>query len=77
MRIHLAGHLAWYDASRRSHVEIPLDAPTPLPALIQQLRVPAAEIAVATLNGNPVPLDDTLVTDQDLLDLYPPVGGGA
>ncbi len=76
MRLHLGGHLAWYDPQRRSWLDGPVPEPMSLPALAAQLSLPLAEIAVAAVNGRSVPLADVRVADGDRLELYPPMGGG-
>ena len=40
------------------------------------LGVPIAEVQLAVLNGELVNLSETLVSDDDEVRLYPPVGGG-
>ena len=76
MRLHLGGHLNWYDAERRTDVELPLAERVRLAELLHQLGVPRGEIVVAAVNGHAVPIDDAWVADGDRVDLYPPVGGG-
>ncbi|MBI5303256.1 MAG: MoaD/ThiS family protein [Chloroflexi bacterium] len=76
MQVHLGGHLAWYDAYKRSRLEITLDQPITLIELLQNLGVPPAEIAVAAVNGIAVELEHARVSNQDHVDVYPPVGGG-
>jgi sulfur carrier protein ThiS len=77
MQLHLAGHLAWYDPQKRARLEVRLSEPIGLVALLQQLGVPPAEIAIAAINGKAVALEDTRVSDSDRVELFPPVGGGA
>ncbi len=74
--IHLGGHLGYYGPQKNSHFTVQLDAPVRLLDLLTQLGVPAAEIAVAAVNGEPVEIDATTVQDGDRLDLLPPIGGG-
>ena len=76
MRLHLAGHLAWYDPQKRSHVEISAPRSTLLTDLLRDLGIPVAEIAVATVNGVAVDLRTARVSDADRVELFPPVGGG-
>lgn len=76
MRVHLGGHLSWYDAQRRTDVEVRLAERMPLLDLLHQLGVPRGEIIVAAVNGRAVAIDDAWVADDDRVDLYPPVGGG-
>ena len=77
MRLHLGGHLAWYDPQKRSWLELPLPDPTSLVELVRQLGLPEGEIAVVAVNGRAVSLEDALVSDGDRVELYPPLGGGS
>ncbi len=76
MRLHLGGHLAWYVPPKEPWVEIRVAEPVLLTTLLAQLGVPVAEIAVAAVNGQAVPLEQALVSDADRVELFPPVGGG-
>lgn len=76
MRLHLGGHLNWYDPHKRSWFEISVPRATPLRGLLDDLGVPAGEIAVAAVNGTMVRLEDATVSDQDQVELFPAVGGG-
>ena len=76
MQLHLGGHLGWYDPQKRSRLDIHLGEPVLLSALLERLKIPAAEIAVATVNRQPVELAQAQVTDSDSVELFPPVGGG-
>jgi sulfur carrier protein ThiS len=76
MRLHLGGHLSWYDSQRRSWLELHLSVPTALVELLRQLELPLAEIAITVVNGHAVPLEEARVSDDDRVELYPPIGGG-
>ena len=76
MRLHLGGHLNFYDAQKRPWVDVPISAPTRLLAVLAQLGVPAAEVAIVSVNGNAVALEEAIVSDADRVEVYPPVGGG-
>ncbi len=76
MQVHLGGHLSWYDAEKRTRLEVKLPEPISLISLLGQLGIPAAEIAVVAVNGAPVPLENAQLSDEDKLDLLPPIGGG-
>ena len=54
MRIHLGGHLNWYDAQKRAWLVQRQSEPITLLALAQQLGLPAAEIAIVAVNGRAV-----------------------
>jgi sulfur carrier protein ThiS len=76
MRIHLGGHLNWYDAQKRAWLVQRQSEPITLFALAQQLGLPAAEIAIVAVNGRACALETTVVTDSDKVEFYPPLGGG-
>ena len=76
MRLHLGGHLAWYDPQKRSWLELHLPEPTFLIELARQLGLPEGEIAVVAVNGRAARLEDARVSDGDRVELYPPLGGG-
>lgn len=76
MRLHLGGHLNWYEPQKRAWLELPLAAPASLVALLTQLGVPPAEVAIVTINGRLIPLETATVGDPDRVEVYPAIGGG-
>lgn len=76
MRVHLGGHLSWYDPSKRSWLDVDLAGPLTLRALALQLGIPVGEIAFATVNRALASLDDVLVSGDDVVEFFSPMGGG-
>jgi sulfur carrier protein ThiS len=87
VRVHLGGHLSWYDPARRSWLELQpatilkngLDGPSgPLtPAhLSRSLGLPRGEIALVAVNGHIVDPDAVTLAPGDTVEFYPPIGGG-
>jgi len=76
MRLHLGGHLSWYDPQKRSWLELHLTEPIPLVELVRQLGLPEGEIAVVAVNRRAISLEEAIVSDGDRVELYPPLGGG-
>ena len=76
MRLHLGGHLNWYDPHKRAWQELSLDGPTRLADLLDRLHVPPGEVTLAVVNGQLVELQQAVVSDHDRVELYPPIGGG-
>lgn len=76
MRVHLGGHLNWYDPEKRAWVELHLPEPIALLELMQHLHVPLAEVAVVAVNGSLVEPEQGVVADSDRVEFFPPVGGG-
>lgn len=89
MRVHLGGHLSWYDPDKRAWLE--LDARTVLEAsanqgrqsgpltpagVAQQLGLPRGEIALVAVNGRVVDPEAVQLTPDDRVEFYPPIGGG-
>ena len=87
MRVHLGGHLSWYDPGKRAWLE--LDPQTILDgcgdgqggsltpaAVVQCLGLPRGEIALVAVNGRVVGPDAVLLTPDDRVEFYPAFGGG-
>ncbi len=78
MRVHLGGHLSWYDPGKRSWLGIDLPGPISLADLVRRLGLPPEEIAFAVVNGELALLaDGAVVAPGDRVEFYPPVGGGS
>ena len=76
MELHLGGHLNHYDARHRSRLELHLQEPLSLDALLRQLNIPRGEVGLVVLNGEWASQANPLLVDGDRLDLYSFVGGG-
>lgn len=76
MKLYLGSHLSWYAPGKQAELEIPLAAPALLSAILAQLGVPLAEVAIAAVNGNLVSLRDARVAESDRVELFPANGGG-
>lgn len=76
MKVHLGGHLSFYEAGRRTNFELHLSGPTPVRDLVQSWGIPAGEVFLTAINNVLVDLNEAVVVDTDHLGLYPPIGGG-
>ena len=76
MELHLGSYLSWYLPDQPSSLAIHLDSPIALRELVERLKLPPAEIAIAAVNGILVSLRDAQVSDGDRVELHPPNGGG-
>jgi sulfur carrier protein ThiS len=76
MRIHLGGHLGWYDGEKRDWLTIEQPVPISLPDLAAALGVPVEEVAIIAVNRRMAHWDDSPVGDTDVVEFFPPMGGG-
>lgn len=76
MRVHLGGHLNWYEPHKRTWVALAQPKPLALLDLAQQLGIPAAEIAIAIVNRSAVDLKTGVAADDDTVEFFSAVGGG-
>jgi sulfur carrier protein ThiS len=76
LRVHLGGHLSWYDAEKRSWLDVPAAGPLSLRGLLSRLGVPSAEVSIVAVNGKLASLEAGIVADGDKVEFYPPMGGG-
>ncbi|HVN53683.1 MAG TPA: hypothetical protein VMT46_05080 [Anaerolineaceae bacterium] len=76
MRVHLGGHLAYYHPDRQHWLEFHLSGLTPLRQAAALIGVPPEEIFLVVINDEVIDPDQAMVSDQDTLQLYPPIDGG-
>ena len=76
MKLHLGGQFSFYLPGHPSQVDVPLDEPARLSAVLESLGIPAAEIHLVVVNGELVDLQAAVVSQADEVKLYPPVSGG-
>jgi sulfur carrier protein ThiS len=76
MRIYLGGQFSFYISGHPRHVDVELNEPTRLIEVLDRLGIPAAEVHVASVNGEAVNLQEVWVQPDDEVKLFPPVGGG-
>lgn len=76
MRLHLSGFLPFFVSNHLDNIEIPLKEPALLSEILARLDIPVSEIYLTVLNGEPVSLDKTLVSESDEVRLIPPMDGG-
>lgn len=76
MRLHLGGHLNYFDAQQRANLEIELVGKQRLEDVLDRLKIPKGEIFLISINGEVVALQDTWIQQEDQVQLFPPMGGG-
>jgi sulfur carrier protein ThiS len=75
LKIHLTGHLNWYDEGKRAWFELEISR-TRLADLLDRLGIPQGEVVVALVNGSRVDVKEAWVDNVDTLELFPPASGG-
>jgi sulfur carrier protein ThiS len=76
IRVHLGGHLSWYDSEKRAWLDLPAGGPVALADLAARFGIPAAEIAIISLNRRAVELNGPTARPGDVVEFFPPIGGG-
>ena len=76
MRVHLGGHMSWYDPQKRAWLELTQPGPIALSELARQLGLPSGEIAVVAVNRRAVDLETAFAADGDTVEFFTAVGGG-
>ena len=76
MRIHLGGHLDWYDPQKRTWLDVPVEGTITLLALAERLGLPPGEIAIAIVNRRAVELETASASDADTVEFFTAIGGG-
>ena len=76
MKLHLGGQFSFYLPGHPRWVDVELKEPTRLSEVLTGLGIPVAEINLTVVNGQIVDLHEAIVSTQDEVKLFPPVGGG-
>ncbi len=76
MRLHLGGHLSYYDLLQRTDLEIELVHRTFLRDILSGLNIPEAEVFMIVINGEATPAEEAWIRPADDVKLFPAIGGG-
>jgi len=76
LKLHLGGHLSFYELQHRTWVELSLAAPQRLEDLLAGLGIPPGEVALVVINGALTQEEAPIISENDQVELYPPMGGG-
>lgn len=76
MKLYLGSYFAFFTSDREHWVEIEVSKSTRLADIISELGVPLAEIYLVVVNDQLVESLNTIVSNNDVVRLYPAIGGG-
>lgn len=76
MKLYLGGFFSFYIPQRPQWIEIELDSPRLLREVLVEQGIPPGEVSLTVVNRELVELNEVLVTNDDEVRLYPPIGGG-
>jgi sulfur carrier protein ThiS len=76
MRIYLGGHLNFYHPQKENWLVVDLEQPTPLKDILDGAGIPLGEVALVVINGETADLQEAIISEQDEVKLFSPVGGG-
>jgi len=76
MKLYLGSYFAFFTSGREHWVEVEISNPTPLTEILSALDVPAGEVHLVVVNDELVESTDTLIANEDVVRLYPAIGGG-
>ncbi len=76
MKLHLGGFLSFFPPEKKGWLDIPMDSPAPLGRILSSIGVPISEVYLTVVNGEQMDLASTVVSDSDVVHLYPPIDGG-
>ena len=76
MRIYLGGHLNFYHPQKENWLVVDLEQSTPLKDILDGASIPLGEVALVVINGETADLQEAIISEQDEVKLFSPVGGG-
>ena len=76
MRIYLGGHLNFYHPQKENWLELTLEKPALLRDILTDASIPLGEVYMVVVNGEIADLQEVLISEQDEVKVFSPVGGG-
>jgi molybdopterin converting factor small subunit len=76
MKLFLGGQFSLYIPGHPPSVDVDLVEPSPLSEVLAGLGIPVADIHLVVVNSQLVEMEEALVSNQDEVKIFPPVGGG-
>jgi|Deesub1362A_J573_1020465.scaffolds.fasta_scaffold03917_1 sulfur carrier protein/molybdopterin synthase sulfur carrier subunit len=73
--VKLLGHLMWYPDQKQKQHKLQVKEGTTIKELLEELKVPIAEVNYVSKNGQRADLNATL-NDGDWVEVIPTIGGG-
>jgi molybdopterin converting factor small subunit len=76
MKLFLGGQFSLYIPGHPPSVNVNLNESARLREVLLKLGIPVADIHLVVVNGQLVEMEEAVVSDQDEVKIFPPVGGG-
>jgi len=76
MKLYTGSYFAFFTSNRSHWVEMELHQPVRLTDILSELGIPAGEVHLVVLNDELLESPDTLVSNDDIVRLYPAINGG-
>jgi sulfur carrier protein ThiS len=76
MKLFLGGQFSLYIPGHPPSVDVNLNESARLSEVLLKLGIPVADIHLVVVNGQLVEMEEAVVSDQDEVKIFPPVGGG-
>ena len=76
MKLFLGGQFSLYIPGHPPSVDVDVKQPARLSEVLSGLGIPVADIHLVVVNGQLVEMEEAVVSDQDNVKIFPPVGGG-
>jgi sulfur carrier protein ThiS len=76
MKLYIGSYFAFFTSEHSHWIDIDLSKPTRLADILSDLGIPAGEVHLVVLNDELVESPKILVSNEDVVRLYPAVNGG-
>lgn len=76
MKLYTGSYFAFFTSERSHWAEIELQEPTRLTDILSEMGIPTGEVHLVVLNDELVESPDILISNDDVVRLYPAVNGG-
>lgn len=76
MKLYAGGYLSFYLPQSKHSLEIRIDIPTSLKEVLGSLSIPVEDVQLVSLNGELADVETVIVSDTDVVRIFPSVNGG-
>jgi len=76
MKLYLGSYFAFFTSGREHWIEVEIPNSAPLTEILSALGIPAGEVHLVVVNDELLESTNTLISDGDVVRLYPAIGGG-
>ena len=76
MKLYVGSYFAFFTSNREHWIDVDIPNPTPLTQILLELGIPSGEVHLVVVNDQLLEPANSLISNDDIVKLYPAIGGG-